>query len=134
VPSVLISGTVAGGTVVSTPISIDSETQTTITPAADPTKSTVAIICYGDTNADGDVTETESGVTIQIRQTTPPTDDEGHTFDGTTYSYTSDASGAVVLTLWRNATYSWRRGKGSWSSFTPDAATYTVSSIVGADS
>lgn len=111
-----------------------SMTQVASTPPDSPDESIVTITCYGDTDDSGDHTQVEAGMTVQIRCTAPPTDDTSHTFDASVHTYTTDVNGQVELTLWRNASYAWRRGEtGRWATFTPDAANYSVDSIVGND-
>lgn len=103
------------------------------TPSTDPTKSTVTIVCHGSTTNVGDGTVVESGVTIQVQQTSAPSGSTNRAFDGSIYNYTSNASGIVSLTLWRNAEYRWRRDGGRWETFIPDESSYNVGSIVGED-
>lgn len=95
------------------------------TPSSDPNKTTVRITCYG---AD---TEVEASATVQLRQLTAPSGDEGNAFDGAWATYTADASGIVDVTLWSDATYAIRRGtSGDPKQFTPTGATDSFDSIL----
>lgn len=88
--------------------------------------STVAITCYNE------LTATESGAKLYVKQTGIPAGSTDTAYDGTEKEYTADGSGLVVLTLWRNATYQIRRGASKQAtSFTPTSATYSISSIIG---
>ena len=105
-----------------------SMTAVVITAPSDPNKSAVTITCYGTD------TEVEAGVTLTIQQTSAPSGDENHAFDGTAWTETSDVDGLVSLTLWRNAGYRIKRGTSKrWTEFTPNASTYDISSFAGAD-
>ncbi len=105
-----------------------SMTAVVITAPSDPNKSAVTITCYGTD------TEVEAGVTLTIQQTSAPSGDENHAFDGTSWTETSDVDGLVTLTLWRNAGYRIKRGAAKrWIEFTPNASTYDISSFAGAD-
>ena len=95
------------------------------TPSADPDKTVVRITCYG---AD---TEVEASATVQLRQLTAPSGDEGHAFAGDWTTYTADASGIVDVTLWSDCTYAIRRGTtGDAKQFTPTGATDSFTSIL----
>ena len=103
-----------------------SMTQEVVTPNPDPDKSTVTITCYDAK------TELESGVKIYLEQMTIPTSSENIAFSGAAQEYISGVNGQIELTLWRNAKYRYRRGQEKdWIEFTPNAATYDVTSIVG---
>lgn len=105
-----------------------SMTQVASSGSSDPDKAEVTITCYGTD------TEPEAGVTLTIQQTSAPSGDENHAFDGTAWTETSDVDGLVTLTLWRNAGYRIKRGAARrWTEFTPNASTYDVSSFAGAD-
>jgi hypothetical protein len=99
-----------------------------VIPPADPAKSAVSFICYGED------TLPQAGVVIYYQQKTIPSSDQNHTFDGDVESAVSDSNGLITLTLWRNAQYAWKRGDGAWSTFTPTGATHNLVSIVGRDS
>lgn len=95
------------------------------TPSSDPDKTTVRITCYG---AD---TEPEASATVQLRQLTAPSGDEGNAFDGAWATYTADAEGIVDVTLWSDATYAIRRGTtGDPKQFTPTGATDSFASVL----
>lgn len=103
-----------------------SMTQEVVTPNPDPDKSTVTITCYDAK------TELESGVKIYLEQMTIPTSSENIAFSGAAQEYISGVNGQIELTLWRNAKYRYRRGQEKdWIEFTPNSATYDVTSIVG---
>lgn len=76
-----------------------SMTAITVTPSADPAKTTGYARVYDETLT------AESGVSIKVRMIAKPESGGGRIFDAASQTVTSDASGDIEVTLLKGATY-----------------------------
>lgn len=130
--------TKAGYTYAGTTLVVDgSETVTysitsiIVTPAADPSQSTLSITCYDENLA------VEEDVEMHLTMVTIPDGDTGVSFDGKTKILTSDANGLIEVTVVRLAEYVIQRADSYDKRvrvLIPDAATCLVESVIGKES
>lgn len=119
------SVTVSGGNETSTIVL----TQSSVTVPADPTLATLVVVCVDEEGA------VEADVSISARMIKIPSASAGYSFDAKVQTATSNVSGMAQLTVVRGATYEYKRGTSKhWTKVViPDAASVTVTSVIGAD-
>ncbi len=107
-----------------------SMTAVVITPSADPGKCVATMTCFNSLTSD------DSGARVWLQQTSVPTGDEGHVFDGKKVQLTPNSDGEITVTLWRGAGYKIWRGSSEDDAveFTAaSAATMSLDSVLGKD-
>ena len=107
-----------------------SMTAVVITPSADPLKCVATMTCFNN------LTNDDSAARVWLQQTSVPTGDDGHVFDGKKVKLTPNSDGEITVTLWRGAGYKIWRGSSEDDAveFTAaSAATMSLDSVLGKD-